>query len=88
LYHKKPSKPPYPTTLKAQGIEGDVQVRVTIDTKGKVTKISILKGSGHKAFDLAAKSAAAIETFTPATRDGKAVTYTLSYSYRFRIEEN
>jgi TonB family protein len=85
---KKPSKPPYPTTLKAQGIEGDVQVRVTIDVGGKVTKVSVLKGSGHKAFDDAAKNAAIVETFTPATRDGKAVTYTLSYSYRFRIEEN
>lgn len=85
---KKPSKPPYPSTLKAQGIEGDVQVRVSIDAKGKVTKVSVLKGSGHKAFDDAAKRAAVSETFTPATRDGKSVTYTLSYSYRFRIEEN
>jgi TonB family protein len=84
----KPNKPPYPTTLKAQGIEGDVQVRVTISAKGKVTKVSVLKGSGHKAFDDAATQAAMAESFTPATRDGNAVEYTLSYSYRFRIEEN
>ncbi len=85
---KKPSKPPYPPTLKARDIEGDVQVRVRINAKGKVTKVDVLKGSGHKAFDDAARSAASMETFTPATRDGKAVSYTLSYSYRFRIEEN
>tara|TARA_R110002096_G_scaffold42143_4_gene113692 strand:+ start:121133 stop:122164 length:1032 start_codon:yes stop_codon:yes gene_type:complete len=85
---EKPSKPPYPTVLKAQGIEGDVQVRVTIDTKGNVTKVAILKGSGHKAFDDAAERAAKVETFSAATRDGSPVPYTLSYSYRFRIEEN
>lgn len=85
---KTPSKPPYPATLKAQGIEGDVQVRVTINAKGKVTKVGVLKGSGHKAFDDAATQAAKAETFAPATRDGNAVEYTLSYSYRFRIEEN
>ena len=84
----KPSKPPYPSTLKAQGIEGDVQVRVSIDASGRVTKVTVLKGSGHQAFDDAAKKAALAEVFKPATRDGKAVAYTLSYSYRFRIEEN
>ncbi|MCP4447155.1 MAG: energy transducer TonB [Myxococcales bacterium] len=84
----KPSKPPYPATLEARGQEGDVQVRVSLDAKGKVTKVTVLKGSGHSAFDYAAKKAALAEQFKPATRDGKAVAYTLSYSYRFRIEEN
>ncbi len=81
-------KPPYPSTLKAQGIEGDVKVRVNIDAKGKVTQVTVLKGSGHAAFDSAAKSAALSEQFQSATRDGKPVAFTLSYSYRFRIEEN
>ncbi len=84
----RPSKPPYPATLKAQGLEGNVQVRVTIDTKGNVTKVTILRGSGQKAFDEAARKAAEVEKFRPATRDGKPVSFTLSYSYRFRIEEN
>jgi protein TonB len=84
----KPSKPPYPSTLKAQGREGNVQVRVALDAKGKVTKVTILKSSGQKAFDDAALKAAYAESFAPATKDGKGVPFTLSYSYRFRIEEN
>jgi protein TonB len=84
----KPSKPPYPSTLKAQGLEGDVQVRVSLDTSGKVIQVTILKSSGQEAFDEAARKAALAESFTPATRDGTAVPFTLSYSYRFRIEEN
>ncbi len=84
----KARKPPYPSTLKAQGIEGDVKVRVHINAKGKVTQVTVLKGSGHTAFDAAAKSAALLEHFQSATRDGKPIAFTLSYSYRFRIEEN
>ncbi len=83
----KPSKPPYPATLKAQRIEGNVQVRVSIDAKGKVTKVTVIKGSGHAAFDEAARTAAMVEIFKAATKDGKPVPFTLSYSYRFRIEE-
>ena len=65
-----------------------MQVRVSIEANGKVSSVTVLKGSGHQAFDEAAERAAMAETFTPATRDGKPVAYTLSYSYRFRIEEN
>ncbi len=84
----KPSKPPYPETLKARGLEGDVEVRVSIDAKGRVTEVAILKSSGEAAFDEAARVAAQGESFQPATRDGQPVAFTLSYSYRFRIEEN
>jgi len=83
----RPSKPSYPPTLKAQGIEGEVMVRVSIDATGKVTDVAIMRGSGHAAFDTAARTAARAEVFEAATRDGKAVPYTLSYSYRFRIED-
>jgi len=83
----KPSEPPFPKTLEAQGIEGDVKVRVSFDPQGQVTGVTILGPSGHRAFDEAARKAAWAERFRPATRDGKPVSYTLSYSYRFRIEE-
>ena len=83
----KPSKAPYPPTLKAQGIEGDVKIRVNVDATGRVTKVVVIGSSGHTAFDKAARRAALKEKFRPATRDGKAVPFTLSYSYRFRIEE-
>jgi protein TonB len=83
----QPSQPAYPATLKAQGIEGDVMVSVDIDASGKVTAVSIVRSSGQADFDRAAQQAAAAERFAPALRDGQPVAFTLTYSYRFRIED-
>jgi protein TonB len=83
----KPNRPEFPPALKAQGIEGDVVVRVDIAASGQVTGVTVVSGSGYAAFDDAARRAAASERFAPALRDGVAVPFTLSYSYRFRIEE-
>jgi TonB family protein len=83
----KPNRPEFPATLKAQGIEGDVTVRVDIAASGDVTSVTIVRSSGYPAFDDAAKRAAASERFAPAIRDGNPVPFSLSYSYRFRIEE-
>jgi TonB family protein len=80
-------QPAYPATLRAQGIEGSVMVSVNIDTAGVVQQASVLRSSGHAEFDSAALNAARAERFAPATRDGTAVPYTLSYSYHFRIED-
>lgn len=83
----RPSRPAYPGTLKAQNLEGDVTVSVTIDARGKVTSVTIVSSSGHAEFDQAARSAASAEQFSPALRDGTPVAHTLSYTYRFRIED-
>jgi TonB family protein len=79
--------PVYPATLKAQGIEGDVMLSVSIDAAGQVTSVSIVQSSGQADFDRAAREAAMAERFTPALRDGHPVAFTLTYSYRFRIED-
>jgi periplasmic protein TonB len=83
----KPSRPEFPAALKAQGIEGDVTVRVDIAASGAVTSVTIVSSSGYPAFDDAAKRAAGSERFAPAVRDGNPVPFSLSYSYRFRIED-
>ncbi len=83
----RPNRPEYPPALKAQGVEGDVVVRVDIASSGQVTAVTIVSSSGYPAFDAAAKQAAASERFAPALRDGVSVPFTLSYSYRFRIED-
>lgn len=81
------NEPAYPPTLKAQGIEGDVMLSVSIDASGQVTSVSIVQSSGQAAFDRAAQQAAKEERFSPALRDGRPVAFTLTYSYRFRIED-
>jgi TonB family protein len=84
---KQPSKPDYPETLKAQGIEADVPVLVDIDVEGRVTAVKILRSSGYPQFDEAARQAALSEVFEPARKDGVAVPYQISFTYRFRLED-
>jgi TonB family protein len=81
-----PSEPPYPPSLKARGVEGVVTVRVKIGADGQVEDVGVVRGSGYPEFDSAAVAAARAERFSPATEDDKPVAFTLSYSYRFRIE--
>jgi protein TonB len=84
---RAPSKPPYPETLKAQGIEADVPVMVSLAASGRVTSVKVVKPSPYPEFNEAARRAAAAEEFEPATRDGVPIPYTLSFTYRFRLEE-
>jgi TonB family protein len=84
---RHPAHPPFPPTLKSQGIEGDVTVLLSISAQGKVTKVTILKESPYPEFNESARLAALAEDFDPATRDGVAMSYTLSFTYRFRLED-
>lgn len=79
--------PPYPELLRHQGIEAEVVVVVNIDTQGKVSAVTIAKGSIYDEFNEAAKTAALAEEFTPATKNGEAVPYSLKYTYFFRLTE-
>lgn len=84
---KRPSVPAYPATLKSQGVEADVTVMVTIDAAGKVTGVKIIRPAREEEFNEAARRAALAEAFEPATKDGAAIPYTLSFTYRFRLED-
>ncbi len=84
---KRPRLPAYPATLKSQGVEADVTVMVSLDASGKVTDVKIISPAPNAEFNEAARAAALAEEFEPALRDGVPVAYTLSYTYRFRIEE-
>jgi protein TonB len=81
-------KPPYPPTLKAQGVESDVEVLVFIDAAGKVTMVKILHESPYPEFNEAAKKAALAQQWEPATRNGEPMTSTKKYSYRFRLTDD
>jgi protein TonB len=84
---KSPNKPPYPETLKSQGLEADVTVMVNLDAAGKVVSVKIIRESPYPEFNEAARKAALAEEYEPATRDGVAIPFTLSFTYRFRLEE-
>jgi TonB family protein len=85
---KQERKPHYPEVLKSQGIEADVTVMLSLDATGKVSRVKIVTPSPHPEFNEAARTAALAEQFEPATRDGVAIPYTLSFTYRFRLEDS
>ncbi len=86
-YRGTPPKPVYPPTLKAQGVEADVEVLVFIGATGKVTGVKILHASPYPEFNEAAKKAALATQWVPATRNGAPMASTKRYSYRFRLTD-
>ena len=86
-YRGERIKPDYPPTLKAQGVEADVEVLVFIDAKGKVTNVKILHESPYPEFNEAAKKAALAQPWEPATRNEEPMSSTKKYSYRFRLTD-
>jgi TonB family protein len=87
-YRGNPPKPAYPPTLKAQGVEADVEVLVFIDGTGKVTMVKLLHESPYPEFNEAAKQAALATLWEPATRNGDPMPSTKKYSYRFRLTDD
>jgi len=83
---KRKIEPTYPELLKAQGLEADVTVLVSIGAGGEVTDVEIVKGSVYAEFNQAARAAALKQTFEPELRDGVPILSTLSWVYRFRLE--
>jgi TonB family protein len=81
-------KPDFPPTLKAQGVESDVEVLVFIDATGKVTAVKLLHESPYPEFNEAAKKAAMAQPWEPAARNGEPMASTKKYSYRFRLTDD
>jgi protein TonB len=48
------TKPPYPALSQRMGEQGTTRLKVSIDTTGKVTEVSVVKGSGSQRLDDAA----------------------------------
>ena len=76
----------YPPLALRMGMEGDVTLRIEVDTEGKVTKAEIMK-SGGAGFDEEALKAVKQSRFEPAQRDGKKVPAEFTYIYRFRLRK-
>lgn len=84
---KRPITPPYPETLKSQGIEADVTVMISIDADGKVTSVKIIRPSEYPEFNELARKTALSEEYEPATKDGVPMPFTTSFTYRWRLDE-
>jgi protein TonB len=63
--------PAYPLLAKRKGWEGTVLLQVRVDARGRPVSVEVLRSSGHRVLDEAARRAvAATWTFRPALRDG------------------
>ncbi len=80
-------KPTYPSLYREQGLEGKVIVEVEIDARGKVTNATIIGPSKHKLFNEEARRVALKQEFSPATRDGVAISFRISFSVSFRLSD-
>ena len=74
----------YPPLALRMGMEGDVTLRIEVDTEGKVTKAEISK-SGGPGFDEEALKTVKQSRFEPAQKDGQNVPAEFTYIYRFRL---
>jgi protein TonB len=74
--------PRYPRLARDLGIEGNVLLSLTIDERGRLMELQVIKKAGS-GFDEEAVRAVKESTFSPAKRDGKPVACRASLLVRF-----
>lgn len=72
-YARYAPRPPYPETARQQARQGKVRVRVLIAADGTVATLSLATSSGDASLDRAALETLPRWRFSPALRDGEAV---------------
>jgi len=79
-------QPKYPKEAAKQGISGFVVFRVTVNEKGQIEEIKLLKSS-HELLTEPARLAVAQWTFEPGTRNGKPATLDTHINVYFRLDK-
>jgi protein TonB len=76
----------YPTELYERKVQGNVTLRLHVDSTGRVRpeSTSIVTSSGYSALDSAAVHGAAALRFAPALRDGRPVGRSIRFPVLFR----
>lgn len=82
----RPVLAPYPLEAREAGVQGKVLLLLSVDQKGHVTRVRLLRGLGH-GLDEAAVEAVRQFTFSPGTVDGRAGPMEIRYTYTFVIDE-
>ena len=79
----------YPLALYEQRIEGDVTIRLHLDSTGAVVpdSLRIVESSGYAQLDAAAMEGAATVRFSPARLGGRAVPLTVLFPVKFRVPD-
>jgi protein TonB len=77
--------PIYPRESRRRGQEGEVLLRLQISSTGVVESIEVIRSSGHRLLDRAARESAGSLRFHPATRNGEPVTSTLDLPLVYQL---
>jgi protein TonB len=76
----------YPPDLRRRGTEGQAEVRVVIDGRGRVDEITVLSESAPGFADACRKTLLGSRWSEPLDREGRAVSTRLTYRCRFEVE--
>lgn len=79
--------PDYPPSLRREGLEGSVTVRITIDDRGRVIAVEQIRATNAAFFEETKRQALKEWRFKPATRDGVAVRAEQTMTVHFRLED-
>ena len=86
--YRQNKQPPYPVMAKRRGYEGEILLKVLVNSKGMVSKIEIKHSSGHSSLDTAALTTVKNWLFTPATVGGRPVNMWVDVPIEFRLKSN
>ena len=78
--------PVYPAELRRRGTEGQAEVRVVIDPRGRVGEVVVLSESSSGFAEACRKTLAGSRWSEPLDREGQPVSTRLTYRCRFQIE--
>jgi len=79
--------PDYPPSLRREGLEGSVTVRITIDERGRVIAVEQVRATNSAFFEETKRQALREWRFKPATRDGVAIRAEQTMTVHFQLED-
>ncbi|MGD8379701.1 MAG: TonB family protein [Gammaproteobacteria bacterium] len=80
------TQPTYPRAALERHIQGKVVMQFTVNARGRVEDVKVVKSQPQGVFDQAAVTAIKQWTFRPATRNGKAVPVQTRQIIRFQLD--
>jgi protein TonB len=79
--------PTYPPQALSRRLEGEVRVRITVDTEGRVADAQVISGIPAGVFDQAAVNAVRKWRFEPVVRDGRPIEASVATTIRFQPDD-
>jgi protein TonB len=80
------TEPQYPAMSKRMDEQGTVVTRLTILPSGRVSKVDVIRSSGHSRLDQAARDA--VRNWIFARRDGASMSYTVTVPVKFSLTDS